>query len=293
MQRDNWVKLAILYDEKAKYSPSNDLAIERFCDSAIRNGIDPFIITKMDLDDLNYYDSLFIRETTNTNDHTFDFAIKAEILNMKVIDSPKAIMLGCNKISQLYAFENHLIPFPNTLIIGKERPIILPSQFHWPVVIKLPNSCFSQGVFLANNPDDYSRILESLFSDPNTRSLICQEFIKTEFDWRIGIFEHRILYACKYHMADQDWKIIKYDRKGELIDGKHEAIDLLAIPDKVREVALKCCSFLDDGLYGIDIKETKDRIYVMEINDNPSIDAGVEDGYLNNILYDSIITYFK
>ena len=35
-----------------------------------------------------------------------------------------------------------------------------------------------------------------------------------------------------------------------------------------------------DGLYGVDLKDVDGRAIVIEINDNPSIDAGVEDQVL-------------
>ena len=34
---------------------------------------------------------------------------------------------------------------------------------------------------------------------------------------------------------------------------------------------------IGDGLYGVDIKETPEGIFVVEVNDNPNIEHGVED----------------
>jgi glutathione synthase/RimK-type ligase-like ATP-grasp enzyme len=46
---------------------------------------------------------------------------------------------------------------------------------------------------------------------------------------------------------------------------------------------------MGDGLYGVDIKEIDGKPVVIEINDNPSIEAGVEDKVLGMALYDAII----
>jgi glutathione synthase/RimK-type ligase-like ATP-grasp enzyme len=46
------------------------------------------------------------------------------------------------------------------------------------------------------------------------------------------------------------------------------------------------------GLYGVDLKQVGDRVVVIEVNDNPSIDAGVEDAYLGKDLYRHIMDEF-
>ena len=42
-------------------------------------------------------------------------------------------------------------------------------------------------------------------------------------------------------------------------------------------VGLRAAQLIGDGLYGVDLKETSDGIFVVEVNDNPNIDHGVED----------------
>ncbi len=44
------------------------------------------------------------------------------------------------------------------------------------------------------------------------------------------------------------------------------------------------------GLYGVDIKEVNGKFYIIEVNDNPSIDAGVEDAHLGDQLYLNIMS---
>jgi len=45
-------------------------------------------------------------------------------------------------------------------------------------------------------------------------------------------------------------------------------------------------------LYGVDLKQTAKGIYVVEVNDNPNIDAGVEDAVLKDELYKIVIRDF-
>jgi hypothetical protein len=60
----------------------------------------------------------------------------------------------------------------------------------------------------------------------------------------------------------------------------------------VVEAAVKAARLIGDGLYGVDLKETERGPLVIEINDNPSIDLGVEDAVLKDELYRIILAEF-
>ena len=47
------------------------------------------------------------------------------------------------------------------------------------------------------------------------------------------------------------------------------------------------------GLYGIDIKAIDGKLMVIEINDNPNIDFGVEDEYYGDKVYSDILLALK
>lgn len=49
---------------------------------------------------------------------------------------------------------------------------------------------------------------------------------------------------------------------------------------------------IGNGLYGVDLKQKDSQVYVIEVNDNPSIDHRVEDRYLGNELYMQIMHEF-
>lgn len=287
MPKDDWLRLAILYDENAKYSPSNNSAIDRFCESAVFNKIYPTIIKNTDgVDILHSFDGLFIRNTSHPSNPTFEFALEAERLGIKVVDNSTAILQGCNKIWQWEQFTKHKIPHPKTCVIDKNKRYI---DFTFPCILKIPDSCFSQGVFKARDKVEFDYLLHHISSP----KVVCQEFIETKFDWRITIFDNQFLFAVKYFMVQDDWKIIKYDRKGNYIDGNHECVAIADVPSHVLALAAKCNKFITNGLYGIDIKQVDDRAYVIEINDNANIDAGIEDGIEGDKIYDTIIRWFR
>jgi glutathione synthase/RimK-type ligase-like ATP-grasp enzyme len=57
--------------------------------------------------------------------------------------------------------------------------------------------------------------------------------------------------------------------------------------------ALKAAGLIGDGLYGVDLKETEQgEVLVIEVNDNPSVDSGVEDKVAGDDLYDTILSEF-
>ncbi|MBS7621822.1 hypothetical protein KEJ32_06910, partial [Candidatus Bathyarchaeota archaeon] len=61
-------------------------------------------------------------------------------------------------------------------------------------------------------------------------------------------------------------------------------------PQKLKEVALKACSVVGKGLYGVDIKEVNGDYVVVEANDNPSIYRGQED-LRDKDIYERIIRF--
>ncbi len=65
------------------------------------------------------------------------------------------------------------------------------------------------------------------------------------------------------------------------------SIDL--VPDQVLKTAQKAAALIGDGLYGVDLKMIEDKVFVVEVNDNPNIDAGIEDFKLKDKLYEIII----
>jgi glutathione synthase/RimK-type ligase-like ATP-grasp enzyme len=55
---------------------------------------------------------------------------------------------------------------------------------------------------------------------------------------------------------------------------------------------LKAAKQIGNGLYGVDVKQSGDKFFVIEVNDNPTIDAGEEDTILKDELYRRIMAVF-
>ena len=80
------------------------------------------------------------------------------------------------------------------------------------MVIKVPDGSFSQGVYKAEDPEQMQEYTELLFK--TSELILAQEFLYTEFDWRIGILNRKPLYASQYFMSREHWQIVHYGDEG-------------------------------------------------------------------------------
>jgi glutathione synthase/RimK-type ligase-like ATP-grasp enzyme len=94
-------------------------------------------------------------------------------------------------------------------------------------------------------------------------------------------------------MADKHWQIMNWSSKNENSRvGNVESIAPESAPSGLLRTALKATALIGKGLYGVDMKEQDSKFFVIEINDNPSIDAGIEDKVPKEKLYRTIMESF-
>jgi glutathione synthase/RimK-type ligase-like ATP-grasp enzyme len=92
-------------------------------------------------------------------------------------------------------------------------------------------------------------------------------------------------------MARGHWQIYNHEN-GRSKSGSYETLSVHTVPRVVLKTALKAANLIGRGLYGVDLKQVGDRCVVIEVNDNPSIDHGVEDLVLGDVLYRRIMDEF-
>ncbi len=281
--------LAILINPEEKSPPSDKRAIKHFVDAADEMGLRAKLITKNDYSRIPEFDALFIRETTAVNHHTYRFARRASAENMVVVDDPVSIVKCANKVYMAELLKKANIPIPKTLIVHKGNKKELIKTLGLPCVLKQPDGSFSSGVVKADDTVNLKNQLEHFFSQSDL--IIAQEFMPTDFDWRIGILNKQPLYACKYFMVKDHWQIYDWKLGRRVKDGAHETIPVEKVPSKVLKMAQRAASLIGDGFYGVDIKQSGKQIVVIEINDNPSVDAGVEDSVLKDALYEGVMKH--
>jgi glutathione synthase/RimK-type ligase-like ATP-grasp enzyme len=282
--------LAILVDPDDKNPPSDEKALQRFVRAGDQAGFNVELITRDDFGELIQYDALFIRETTFVNHHTFKFAKKAKSLGLAVIDDPESILKCTNKVYLFELLKANKILTPDSYVISKDNYKNLPEKIAYPFILKQPDGAFSKGVVKINDAEEYAQVCGNMFQ--KSELLIAQEYLPTTFDWRVGVIDGQPLYVCKYFMASQHWQIVNWESGEEGQDGKVEAIAVDQAPSGLIKTALKATALIGKSLYGVDMKEVDGKFYVIEINDNPNIDAGMEDKILKEKLYATIMEVF-
>lgn len=283
--------LAIVWNEEDPNPPSDERAVRRFIRAARKCGIRAHVLDPDETGRIAEYDALFIRETTAVEHRTYRLALRAAREGLVVVDDPASIIRCTNKVYQSELFGRHDVPTPRTLILHEANADEAEGAVGFPCVLKRPDGAFSQGMVKAEDPDALARALPDLLKE--SELVVAQEWVPSTFDWRIGVLDGQAFYACRYHMAPGHWQIIRDGAAGGRRYGRVEALPLEAVPPAVVEVGVRAASLVGSGLYGVDVKEVNGRVLVIEVNDNPSLEAGYEDGVLGQDLYMEVMRYFR
>jgi len=282
--------LAILVNEDEKEPPSNARALKLFEKHAEDLGFEVEFLDKSDYGRVAEFDALFIRETTAVNHHTYRFARRGAREGLVVVDDPLSILRAANKVFLAQLMERHRIPQPKTLLIHSRNVAAVGRELGFPCVLKQPDSQFSKGVIKVESEAELRRKASDMLERSDL--IVAQGFEPTEYDWRVGVLDGEPLYACRYYMAKDHWQVVKRAGNGAKVEGNHETLDIKDVPLPVLNVAVQAARAVGRGLYGVDLKQFGKRVKVIEVNDNPNIDYGVEDLVLKGALYRRIMEYF-
>lgn len=280
------LRLAILHDPNEPLPPSRLPTLHKFVEVAAQMGLHAELIRHRDLNRLGEFDALFIRETTAIDHHTFRFAEKAERLGIPVIDDSTSIRRCTNKIYLAELLGANAVPCPKSWLVCRENLDELASTLPLPAVLKKPDGAFGIGVERAATQREFRSIATEMLE--HSRLVVAQEFVASDFDWRIGVLAGRPLFAARYFMCPRHWQIVKH-ASGSHTEGKTQAVRLEDVPQDVVRQAIRAASLIGDGLYGVDLKQTNQGVLVIEVNDNPNIETGLEDGATGDQLYREIL----
>ncbi len=290
-RRNPRFNLAILHDCDNPHPASNDKAIAKFEKAAHAVGIEAEVINRSDLLRLGHFDGLFIRDNTFLNHYTYRFSKRAAAEGLVVIDDPDSILRCNNKVYLAELLPRYGIPIPKTLLVHRDNVNKIIPALDLPCVLKQPDSSLSLGVVKAESEVELRALVSRLLE--KSELIVAQEYVPTEFDWRVGILDRRPLFVCKYHMVPGHWQIIRHEvERNTHEDGTTEALSLEEVPPQVIRLALKAANLIGNGFYGVDIKQLGSRYCVIEVNDNPNVDAGAEDGVLKDALYCDVMSVF-
>ncbi|MEZ5847629.1 MAG: RimK family protein [Geminicoccaceae bacterium] len=283
--------LAVLHDPRDPLPPSDLSTIRHFARIAEPMGLGVETVGHRDLARLAEYDALWIRETTNIDHHTYRFALRAEQEGMPVIDDPASIRRCTNKVYLAELLTANAIGTPRTRVIASMRDLPrIETEIGYPVVLKIPDGSFSRGVKKADDRASLDRLAREMLADSDL--ILAQEFMYTDYDWRVGVLDGEALFVSQYRMARRHWQIVHHREGRRAVEGGFSTLPLAEVPAAVLEAGVRSARLIGQGLYGVDIKVKDDGVRVIEVNDNPNLVHGVEDGAEGDRVWTRLAVWF-
>src|SRR6516165_4939213 len=154
---------------------------------------------------------------------------------------------------------------------------------------------WQEGMPVIDDPVSMIRCTNKVFLDElfeETDLLLAQKFLPTDFDWRVGVLAGEPLFVCQYRMARGHWQVVKYRPDGSSHEGGFTAFAVDKAPPDLIDIAMRAARPIGDGFYGVDIKESDRGFIVMEVNDNPSLEHGIEDQVGKDEIWMRLLKWF-
>jgi glutathione synthase/RimK-type ligase-like ATP-grasp enzyme len=276
--------LAIYVSRHTVANQETLLELLKFRDAAEELGHDVYIMFPPDIHKIPRFNAVLIRSTTDPLNETYVVAKMAEMNGIPVIDDSNSIQICADKINMYSHLMKNGVPMPKTIFVDKNQ---INSEFTKhifkelgsPLIIKEPSTAFSLRVEKVDTEEEFLKVAHRYLK--LTDKFVVQEFLKSEYDWRIGVLRGKLLYASKYIIPAKTFKIM------DVVDGQHVFCKVIStrpedIPPEVVRVGILAGNAIGDGLYGVDLKETADgTVKVIEVNDNPSLEGGEDKVYPN------------
>jgi glutathione synthase/RimK-type ligase-like ATP-grasp enzyme len=284
-------RLGIFVDRKTLASAEQLTALIHCRDVAEGMGHDVDFLFPVDIRKIPKLDALFIRARTDPMNVTYVAAQMAALYGIPVIDDPASIRICSDKINMYSHLEKEKVPIPKTIFLSKndlseERVVRLFEELGTPIIVKEPSTSFSLRVEKVNDISGFFQVARRFIKLSDW--IVAQQYIESKYDWRVGVLGGELLYACKYTIPSVTFKI-QASVNGHVVYCGVESVPENAIPPHVVRLGIDAAQAVGNGLYGVDIKNNNGDAYVIEVNDNPSLESG-EDGHYPNV-YEKIVTH--
>jgi glutathione synthase/RimK-type ligase-like ATP-grasp enzyme len=283
--------LGVFVDRQTLGNAEQLNALLRIRDTAERMGHSLSFIFPVDIKRIARLDGLFIRSRTDPMNISFVAAKMAEFHGIPVIDDPDSIQICSDKINMYLHMMQREVPIPETLFLDKKGITsthlnAVLDRLGTPVIVKEPSTSFSARVEKVETVTDFLRIARRFIKLSDW--IVAQAFVESQFDWRVGILNGEVLYACKYIIPTESFKI-QATVNGHIVYCAVKSVPYERVPSHIVDVAVQAARAVGPGLYGVDIKEKDEQVYVIEVNDNPSLESGEDEYY--PLIYEKIITH--
>jgi glutathione synthase/RimK-type ligase-like ATP-grasp enzyme len=222
---------------------------------------------------------------------TYVAARMAQMYGIPVIDDPGSIRICADKINMYMHLMKNKVSMPKTQFLKKKeldeaQAARLFLELGTPLVLKEPSTSFSARVEKVGSVEELLKVARRFFKLSDW--IVVQEYIESRFDWRVGVIGGQLLYACRYIIPSETFKI-QASVNGHVVYCDVESVPADQVPSDVIDLGLKAGNAMGKGLYGVDIKESNGKLYVIEVNDNPSLEGGEDAHYPD--MFGKIISY--
>jgi glutathione synthase/RimK-type ligase-like ATP-grasp enzyme len=268
-------------------------ALTNFRIAAGKLGHDCDFLFRSEIMSIPRYDGLLIRALTDPLNTSYVAARLAQVSGLRVIDEPDSILVCCDKVNMYQHLMRAGVPMPETCFLSDDQ--VTAEQAHelfesygTPLVLKAPNSSFSAYVEKVHDAASFVKVGKRFLRRADR--LVVQQYLPSSFDWRVTILDGKILFVVKYVMAEGAWRIHDRDEEGRESLCTVVGVQPSQVNPNLLRVALAAGAAIGTSLYGVDVKEFDDGFMVIEVNDNPNIDAGLEDSN-NPELYRNVVRH--
>jgi glutathione synthase/RimK-type ligase-like ATP-grasp enzyme len=284
-------KLGIFVNRQTLSSSEQLTALVKCRDVAESMGHTAEFIFPVDIKKIPKLDALFIRANTDPMNTTYVAAKIAEMYGIPVIDDPSSIQICADKINMYMHLMKKNVSMPRTKFLKKKEldvsvAVQLFEELGMPLVLKEPSTSFSARVEKVSSIPELLKTARRFFKLSDW--IVVQEYIESRFDWRIGVINGELLYACRYIIPSETFKI-QASVNGHIVYCDVESVPAYQIPPAVITLGKMAGNAIGKGMYGVDIKESNGKLYVIEVNDNPSLEGGEDAHYPD--MFHKIISY--
>ena len=282
-------RLGIFVDRKTLSNAEQLTALIHCRDVAEAMGHNAEFLFPVDINKIPRMDALFIRARTDPKNITYVAARMVEFHGIPVIDDANSIQVCGDKINMYSHLIRKDVALPRTVFLQRtdltvEKVTGLFDTLGTPLILKEPSTSFSQRVEKVADIAEFFRVARR-FSRMSDR-IVVQQFVESRYDWRVGVLNGKLLYACKYTIPSVTFKI-QASVNGHIVYCGVESMPESAVPPHVVQLGIDAARAIGTGLYGVDIKNNNGDACVIEVNDNPSLESGEDACYPR--IYEQII----
>ncbi|ABS56143.1 RimK domain protein ATP-grasp [Methanoregula boonei 6A8] len=282
-------RLGIFVDRKTLSNAEQLTALIHCRDVAEALGHNAEFLFPVDINKIPKMDALFIRARTDPKNITYVAARMAEFHGIPVIDDANSIQICGDKINMYSHLIRMNVALPRTVFLPKtdltvEKVTELFDTLGTPLILKEPSTSFSQRVEKVSDIAEFFRVARRFIKMSDR--IVVQQFVESKYDWRVGVLDGKLLYACKYTIPSVTFKI-QASVNGHIVYCGVESMPEAAVPPHVVQLGIEAGNAIGNGLYGVDIKNNNGDACVIEVNDNPSLESGEDACYPQ--IYEQII----